>query len=147
MVPFLPIPQPSKRKKLPLSTKLAACLSRMTGPDGGPLVPGAETMTVKQILAAVEFDHEKARELLGSDHPSNIVPLPVKHHHQVKTPADQTKIKKARHLRKRELRRRAVLEAKAIGDDLPRDVKRHRIPNRGFDKTLTRKFNGQVERR
>lgn len=134
MIPFNPIPEPQKRKKFSLGEKLAACLCHMTRDDGTPLVPGAEGMTVKEICAAVEFDHFQALELLGSNHPSNIVPLPVKKHRTEKTPADAKKIAKARHNRKRELRHREIMTAKITGEDTPRDVKRHRISSRPFDK-------------
>lgn len=130
MIQYRPIPDATKRKKFSLAEKLAACLLRMAGPDGGPLVPGGKDMTVKEINASVAFDHAIALDLGGSNHPSNIQPLPRRYHETVKTPADQTKIIKARHNRNTERRHRAVMEARTIGDDLPRDVKKHRIPQR-----------------
>lgn len=139
MTPFRPIPDATPRKAMTTKRKLAACLAHMRDPrdEKRPLVPGADRMTDDQIIAAVQFDHEIALDLGGKDQAHNIRPLTVKHHVEVKTPLDQTIIAKARHLRKDERAFRDKLLAKSIGDDAPRDVKRHRIPSRPFPKRQT----------
>lgn len=129
MIPFRPIPVIPKRKQPSLTVKLAACLARMTGPDGGPLVPGAATMTAKQICTSVQFHHEQIRELLGSDHPTNLIPQPRDYHIKVQTPKDAHTIARSRHARKAEVKHRAIVEAKPAGEDLAlRDAKWRRRP-------------------
>lgn len=115
-----------------LTVKLASCLCHMKAPDGGPLVPGCEEMTPKEICAAVEWDHKIARELMGSDHPSNIMPLPTEHHRSVKTPTDQGKIAEARQRRRKEEAFRKRVLAKHTEDAQPK--RRGSIPSRPFQR-------------
>lgn len=66
-----------KRKKLNLTTKLAAALLRLGEID----YERGKTMSAKEIVACYEFNHHPIPKALGgSDHPSNLTPLLVAAH-------------------------------------------------------------------
>ena len=139
---FRPIPKPSPRKRLSATEKIAACLVHMTH-EGEPMVPGAENMTAKEIVSSVQFHHKRARDLMGSDHPTNIIPQPKDFHIKVQTPIDRKVIDKARRSRKAEEAFRNRLLARAEGED-PNRVKKRHWPSRGFQK---RKNTARGDRR
>ena len=79
----------------------------------------------------LEIDHIIPLELGGSDEDENLQAL-CHTHHKAKTKDDIKRIAKARRLRNKK----------------PPDPNRlGQIRSRGFDKSLTKKFNGQVVRR
>lgn len=78
------------------------------------------------------FDHRTPLALGGSDEDDNIRPLHAKPCDAAKTHFDQKMIAKAKRI-----------QAKIRGDR----AKRKAISSRGFDTSLTRKFNGQTVRR
>ena len=134
-----PIPTIPPRPKLTLAVKLAACLCHMTGPDGSPLIPNAKQLTTKQIIAAVEFHHDKPRELMGTDHPSNLLPLTVAYYRAVQTPVDAKTIAKVRHVRKKEVAHREQRDAKRDGRVILVKPKR-KIRSRPFPPRGSRPF-------
>lgn len=82
--------------------------------------------------STVRYDHRIPLELSGTDDDSNIFPLHREPCDRIKTKADAAKIAKMRRLRKKrdpETRKPSIMKSK------------------GFDKTLTRRFNGKVEKR
>lgn len=133
---FRPIPEATPRKAMTVKRKLAACLAHMRHPEDSslPLVPNADRMTDDEIIATVAFDHTIPLALGGKDEAHNIQPYPTRDHQAVKTPRDQKMIAKARRSRNSEEAFRARLLAKTTGDDAPRDIRKRRIPSRGFPK-------------
>jgi 5-methylcytosine-specific restriction protein A len=85
-----------------------------------------------------EFDdeHVLARELGGTDAMSNRKPIHRRPCHKEKTAEDRRLIAKGNRIRK-----------KISGLDPVRRKPPKPIRSRGFDKTLTKRFNGTVERR
>lgn len=130
MIDFRPIPQPSPRKRLSATEKIAACLAHMKHGDE-PMVPGAEKMTVKEIVASVQWHHKLPHDLMGSDHPTNIIPQPKDFHIKVQTPIDRKAIDKSRRSRKAEEAFRARVLARSEGED-PNRVKKRHWPKRRF---------------
>ena len=82
----------------------------------------------------------------AANDPRHIIPM-AREAHRARTPADISTVAKVKRIDKKEARHRAIMAAKDSLEDKPRDVKRHRIHGRGFDKTRRRKVNGKVEQR
>lgn len=129
-----PIPI-AARRGMTAARKLAACLAHMTHPETGePLVPGAGHMTEAEIIAYVQFDHERPLAMGGRDHAANIRPLPIVDHAE-KTKADMKAIAKARRIDNwRATGRYHKRKARPIKSrGFRKDVKQ-KIPSRPFQK-------------
>jgi hypothetical protein len=115
-----------RRAHIGLKTRLASALCQMLRPnERGVLVPvisfeQAQRMTEDEILAAFHFDHYPVPHSQGgSDHHSNIMPVPTREH-QVKTAKiDIPQIAKTKRLARAASEHVAALAAKAAGAPRP----------------------------
>ena len=97
--------------------RCAALLLRMKDENGKPLIEGDhKTLTVAEICAQVQFDHVRAKGLLGPDHPSNMQPMRIPAHKR-KTRDDV----------------RRIAKAKRQAGETGKRRRRRRIPSRPFE--------------
>jgi hypothetical protein len=95
-----------RRKPPTLRQKLAAALLTMVRDDGHgnlvPIIPYAEAraMTTEEILSRFQWDHSVYVTWNGSNHPTNLTPLPIAVHRE-KTKRDVKAIAKVRRSEKR----------------------------------------------
>lgn len=125
------IPADRRRRKLTLTERLAAMICHLTvivDDETGAKVPlidpqWAKMHSAKDIVAVFQrwhqWDHRIALELNGTNHPTNIDPLPLLTHQTQKTPRDQTAIAKARRITAAQEEFRRRLLAKAGNEDPP----------------------------
>ncbi len=145
----------TKRRSIPLKTRLAATLCQMLRPnEKGELEPvidfeSAKNMTEDQVLSVFHFDHDpipKHRD--GPDEHWNLVPRPIPEH-RVKT---QTKdvpeaAKDKRITADNEAFRRRMLAKAGQGETEP-PAKRRSAPIPGSKASpWKKKLNGEVVRR
>jgi hypothetical protein len=94
---------------------------------------------VEMTGPTVRYDHKLPLELGGADDDANLYPLHAEPCDRIKTAADRVRIDKARRIRKREDGTRRERR------NIPQHV--NGLQGRGFDKTLTKGFDGVVRER
>lgn len=149
----------TKRRALTKTEKLAAVICSMTVADTatGTLIPlidpaWAKTVTAKAIVAVFErwhdWDHRNPLGLTGTNHPTNIDPLPRAYHQAVKTPADLAAIAKAKRLAAEQEAFRQRLLARHQGEEPPPRPKRKSRPMPGTKASgWKHRVDGEWERR
>lgn len=149
----------AKRRALNKTEKLAAVICSMTvaDPIEGTLIPlinpaWAKTVTAKEIVAVFErwhdWDHRVPLGMTGTNHPTNIDPLPRHTHETVKTPADLAAIAKAKRLAAEQAAFRQRLLARHQGEEPPPKPKRKSRPMPGTKASGYRhRIDGTWERR
>jgi hypothetical protein len=152
----------AKRKNISLSEKLASALLDRVNPDGTPVIDRevAKTMTIKQILATVEYDHGVHVAIGGDNHPTNLTPRTVADHRAKTAKIDIPQIAKTKRIEREQAEfRRKLLVKSGMVDDAPDFVvpkpkskiqglgfgkATSKFQSRGFDKTKSKKFSGKV---
>ncbi len=139
------------RKSINLTTKLAAALLRIKNDDGGYLIPEPHRSsgTAESILGCVQWDHGVLHALGGPDSPQNLWPMLTADHRE-KSRSDTTKAAKSKRISREHeaFRSRLLSKHNGYGEEIIKERgKKGGIKSRGFDKTLTKKFNGEVVRR
>ena len=114
------------RPSMPLSVKLDAALYALG------LEPGNVDWHHEPSLGIRPYDPETGKWIPDANDPRHIVPL-AKDTHKTQTTVDRKAIDKTRRNGEAEQAFRTRLLAKDTGDDV-RDVKRHRIQSRGFQR-------------
>jgi 5-methylcytosine-specific restriction endonuclease McrA len=118
-----------KRKPVELEPRKAMTAARrrriLAKSDGHCSYPDCE------VTEGLEIDHQIPLALGGKDTDENLFAL-CRHHHGMKTRLDVKMIAKAKRI---------------VRKNSPETRKPARLQSRGFDKTLTRRFNGKVEKR
>jgi hypothetical protein len=114
-----------------LSVKLDAALIALGLEPGNVEFHHQPPLSQRPII--IVGDNGAARHDPDANDPHYIVPM-AREAHRERTPADISTSAKVRRVEKKQARHRAVMSAKDGLDDAPRDVKRHRIASRGFDK-------------
>jgi len=147
----------SKRKHISDRTKWAATLLAL----GDVPYDDAKEMHEDQIISLYQYDHnvlhtnkETARSvgLLHVDHFSNLTPRLIREHRE-KTKNDLGLIAKSKRLRKRmeaalrDLETTGIAVERISWDEMKKVAVKRKLRSRGFDRTLTRKFSGQVVKR
>ena len=158
-----PAPADTQRRKLNPTERLAATILQLKRADPltGLMIPiidwqWSRTKTPKEIVATFErwhrWDHFAALELGGTNHPSNVEPLPRLEHEAVKTPQDIKKIAKKRRITAAQAEcRKAMLRPNPQPEPAKRSKPKAKIPSRPMNGTRAsnwkHRMDGTWERR
>lgn len=118
----------TKRPHMPVSVQRDAALIALG------LDPNDVEWHHQPALALRLIDIETGKYTPDANDPRYIVPLATKEHRERTAKIDIPQAAKTKRLEKAQEAFRAAMVAKTTGDDPPRDVKRHRIPSRPFQK-------------
>lgn len=133
------------RSSISLKTKLASALLQV-GEGGVPFIPydDAKQMTADQVVSLFHFDHHPIPKAHGGpDEPWNLMPRLIVLHRRKTATVDAPVIAKTRriataHTSHQEVRRNL------LRPHVQRLPKKRKLVSRGFDKTKSRKFSGQI---
>lgn len=138
------------------SEMLGSALLQMTGCNCPKLIPyeHAKLMAPAQIKSLVHFDHYPIRKADGgSNHPSNLVPRFIAEHREKTAKVDAPAMAKDRDIGKAQAKHDALMARKAGEPNLEAALNyllpkaRSRLQSRGFDKRVTKGFDGKVRPR
>ncbi len=137
----------TKRKSPNLTTKLAAALLRIKKDDGGFLIPEPyrSSGTAESICALVDFDHAVLHAHGGPCTAQNLYPM-LRAEHREKSRSDTSKAAKSKRISATHeaFRARMLAKLQSDVDDIKAGKPKAKIANRGFSKTMTKKFSGKV---
>lgn len=126
-----------RRDHISVTTKLASALLAL----GDIPYEHAKMMTAKQIISLYHFDHGILHAIKPINEPWNLTPRLIAPHREKSRKDTSTVAKVVNRLEPQHEEFRRKVLAKPCGHKRPRSGK---IKSRGFDKTRSRKFNGEV---
>lgn len=122
----------TKRKHVPLTTKLAACLAELQYLRGDPIPwKQLKVMTAHQLVSLYQWDHSVYAAWDGGEHYTNITPRLILAHREKTAKRDVPAIAKTKRIARKELQRIDVRGDRSDGHSSRPKLKK-KWPKRSF---------------